>query len=56
MLIAEVPCNKNSKIWNEPEMYIDQIWKELQMMKSSSSEEKYKDYKIIKLKKLFQFH
>ena len=53
VLIAEVPCNKNSKIWNEPEIYTDQIWKELQMMKVASPEEKYKDYKIIKLKKTF---
>ena len=50
---AEVPTYINSKIWQNPEKFIDIVWENMIKMKLSKSNEAFIDFKIIKAKKTF---
>lgn len=52
-VIAEVPTNTNSEIWNNPDKFIDEVWNNLIDMGLSKEDEKYVNFKYFKAKKTF---
>ena len=51
VISAEVCDNQNQDLWSNPEKYLDQVWKEIQLMGLASKNQKFINYDIFPIKK-----
>jgi protoporphyrinogen oxidase len=53
IIIAEVPMNPSSEIWENPNLIVDKVWNELKIMKMVDENEIISKYDIFKAEKTF---